>query len=217
MVQHEIGQFDIPNRQLVVIKKESKGDSWTDIGNAKITHTIFGRAKIRVIREKDKIRRTWLMAAMVSIALVGSVWLGWIAAQNAELLQSETAMPPVSIKPSEPPLTESGIPASDWESTPQQPLDLKASDRIGQQVEIIQSLTESKSQTEPHAKGKKKSQNESESKSSPKSPAAAQSAAPAAATPPASHPAEIRPATVVSPIEPAIKENTSIQSPAGNN
>ena len=54
---HEISQYDIPDRQLLAAKAQSSVGRRKDIGEAVITHTIFGKARVRIIREQDKIRR----------------------------------------------------------------------------------------------------------------------------------------------------------------
>lgn len=74
---HEISQYDIPDRQLLATKAQSRAGMGEDIGEAKIIHTIFGRAKVRVIREQDKKRRAWLLATLVVMALAAAAWEGW--------------------------------------------------------------------------------------------------------------------------------------------
>jgi hypothetical protein len=88
---HEISQFDIPDRQLMA--GSGQAGIWSDIGEAKITHTIFGRAKIRVVREKDKILRAWLLAVLAVIMLSVAAWQGWVALQQSKLLAD---VPPLS-------------------------------------------------------------------------------------------------------------------------
>ncbi len=88
---HEISQFDIPDRQMMSSSAQAR--MWSDIGEAKITRTIFGRAKVRVIREKDKVIRTWLIAALVVTVLGVAAWQGWVALQQSKLLADT---PPLS-------------------------------------------------------------------------------------------------------------------------
>jgi len=88
---HDIGQFDIPNRQLMASSAHSS--MWSDIGEAKITRTIFGRHKIRVVREKDRILRTWLLAALAAMALAAAAWEGWTIYQQSREIP---APPPLS-------------------------------------------------------------------------------------------------------------------------
>lgn len=90
---HEISQFDIPDRQLLASNKQPGPDMSTDIGEAKITRTIFGRARIRVVRERDKKRRALLLSVLAVMALSAAAWQGWLALQRSELL---VAQPPLS-------------------------------------------------------------------------------------------------------------------------
>ncbi len=95
---YEISQYDIPNRQLLATNRKPGADRWTEIGEVKITHTIFGKAKVSVTREQDKKRRKWLLAVVVFTvtALVAAVWQGWISLHPGKLFQSETAPLPSS-------------------------------------------------------------------------------------------------------------------------
>lgn len=81
---HEISQFDISDRQLLATS--ARASMWSDIGEAKITRSIFGRARVRVIREKDKIIRVWLLATLAVVAIAVAAWQGWNAFQQSELL-----------------------------------------------------------------------------------------------------------------------------------
>ena len=90
---HEISQFDIPDRQLLAGNKQPGLEILTDIGEAKITRTIFGGARVRVVRERDKKRRAWLLSALAVMALSAGAWQGWVALQRSELL---VAQPPLS-------------------------------------------------------------------------------------------------------------------------
>ncbi|MHB1236938.1 MAG: hypothetical protein ACYCY7_05200 [Gallionella sp.] len=53
-----------------------------DIGEAKITRTIFGGPRIRVICERDKKRRARMLAALVAILIAIAAWRGWVALQQ---------------------------------------------------------------------------------------------------------------------------------------
>ncbi len=109
-MSHEINRTDASDGQS---QGGIKG-CWTDIGEATVTHTIFGNAKVRIIRRHDKRRRAlWLMAtgAMVITALA---WQAWLPSQQAELQRSEDPVSglnatevipsqPTEIKPAAPP------------------------------------------------------------------------------------------------------------------
>ena len=72
-----IEQFYIPDRQLQASTSPPNVNVWTDIGEAKIQQTIFGKAKIQIIRKQDKKRRAWLWTILVVTASVAASWQGW--------------------------------------------------------------------------------------------------------------------------------------------
>jgi cytoskeletal protein RodZ len=80
---HEIGQYDIPERLLRISNAQSKVIIGKDIGEAKVTLTIFGRAKVRVIRERDTKRRTWLLV-ILAMAIAAAAWQWWISFQQIQ-------------------------------------------------------------------------------------------------------------------------------------
>lgn len=147
---HEISQLDIPDRQLLASDAQPRAGTWTEIGEAEITHTIFGRAKVRIIRKHDKTRRARLLTALVLAALAVAAWQGWIASQQTESLQnadplsagsakvqvSAPAVQPENIEPpaapaivenksGTPPQAEISKPAISRKSAAQQSPDLK--------------------------------------------------------------------------------------------
>jgi len=79
---YEISQFDILNRQLMASKPQpGSGKAW-DIGEAKVTRTLFGRARVRVIRDQDRKRRAWLLAVLFVAAAAATAWEGWVIFQR---------------------------------------------------------------------------------------------------------------------------------------
>jgi hypothetical protein len=90
MVQ-ETGQHDISDRQLMNANSQIKASEWTEIGQAEVVHTIFGKAKVRIIRKHDKMRRAlyWL-ALGVMLAIT---WEGWILYQHFETERAEVMHP----------------------------------------------------------------------------------------------------------------------------
>jgi cytoskeletal protein RodZ len=82
---YEISQLDVPDRQLLPTSARSKASLSTEIGEAIVTHTIFGRAKVRIIRKHDKMRRTlWLVALLGVTVVAAAAWQGWMAAHQTE-------------------------------------------------------------------------------------------------------------------------------------
>ncbi len=97
-----IEQFYIPDRQLRASSSPPNVNVWTDIGEAKIKQTIFGKAKIQIIRKHDKKRRAWLWAILVVTASAAASWQGWeiyqlklSAAPPPSLSESIKVSPPV--------------------------------------------------------------------------------------------------------------------------
>ncbi len=82
-MSHEINQLDIPDRQMKA--GGARPGNWTEIGEAKVTHSIFGRARVRIIRKQDKTRRilVWL-AGIVVVVAAAAVWQGRLTSQQAE-------------------------------------------------------------------------------------------------------------------------------------
>lgn len=94
---HDVNQLDIPDRELLA--GSARPNVWTEIGEAKITHTIFGRAKVRIVRKHDNTRRVmWLSGITAIVIATAVVWQGLIAPQQTEPVQSEDLPPPVRAK-----------------------------------------------------------------------------------------------------------------------
>ena len=93
-MSHETTQLDMPVHQLVI---NSPPSVWTEIGEAQITHTIFGKAKVRIVRKHDNLRRALWWAAIAAVAVAIALWQGWFALLQTEP-QSEEAPPSVSAK-----------------------------------------------------------------------------------------------------------------------
>ena len=89
---YEISQFDILNRQLLAGNPQPGEVVVSDIGEAKVSRTIFGRAKVRVIRTQDRKRRAWLLTILLVIAVAAAGWEGWVIFQRMQ-----NATPPVPL------------------------------------------------------------------------------------------------------------------------
>ncbi len=84
----ENSQFDLSGIQLRESKTQPKVSFSREIGEAQIVHTIFGKAKVRIIRKNDNLYRMMRIAAMVIVAAIGAVALqNWYAAQHPEAEQ----------------------------------------------------------------------------------------------------------------------------------
>ena len=85
-MNHEISQLDIPDRQLLA--SNTRPNIWTEIGEAQITHTIFGRAKVRIIRKNDNRHRIFWVAGIAVLAIAAAAWQGLFTSQQPEEVQS---------------------------------------------------------------------------------------------------------------------------------
>jgi hypothetical protein len=75
-MKHEYSQTDQ--------RRAAKARAWTEIGEAQITHTLFGKAKVRIILQRDKTRRaSWLLAMLLTL-MAAVAWLEWLAPQPTE-------------------------------------------------------------------------------------------------------------------------------------
>lgn len=137
---HEMSQLDIPDRQLRTTSAHPRVSLSREIGEAQITHTIFGKAKVRIIRKHDNVRRALWWAAVMALAAVA--WQGWVASQypaptdpasalgakeqvNApaapvENIATPAPLPAEMSQPSVPPAAID-TPAASLQSAPQQP------------------------------------------------------------------------------------------------
>lgn len=240
---HEIREYDIPDRQLLTTNSQSNAGRWTNIGEAKITHTIFGKAKVRIIREQDKVRRAWMLAGLVLVmaAMATAAWQGWITSNQAESAQSTDPQFPLNAKGQgvaadsqpeyTPPVTQQSVvgkvkaasqtginnPLSGLKGVTQQALGLKASEHIASNSVATQSLTESKPKKSPLASGTNSSVNQADMQQPSKLSDPGQPANTTSTTPSARKPAASKPAAVAPLAAPLLKEITPNQLPAGDN
>lgn len=91
-MSHENSPLDISDRQLLPPASPSV---WTEIGEAEITHNIFGRAKVRIIRKHDNARRALWLVAIVAVAAIA--WQGWLAFRPVDSSQSADSLPHASM------------------------------------------------------------------------------------------------------------------------
>lgn len=91
-------EFEISGIQLRESKTQPRVSMSREIGEAQIVHTIFGKAKVRIIRKHDKMRRALWWAGVAGAAAIAAVaWQqGWFAPQQTEPQQSADALPAAS-------------------------------------------------------------------------------------------------------------------------
>lgn len=70
-MQYDMERFEQP----LVDETQPKAQVWTDIGDAEVEHSIFGKARVRVYRKRDEVRKAlgWTLLCMGLV--VGAVWL----------------------------------------------------------------------------------------------------------------------------------------------
>lgn len=77
-------QFDIFESPLLASSTQRHESKWTDISEAKITHTMFGKARVRTSGEQQKIRRAWLLTLLAVTILAAAAWEWSMAPQKTE-------------------------------------------------------------------------------------------------------------------------------------
>lgn len=207
----EISEFDIQDRQLLATGAKPGVSISTDIGKAEITHTIFGRARVRIIRERDNKRRAWLLGALAVVAIAAAAWQGWTVLQqsgshpaslplsarirvSAPTTQPEnippTVTPPsVTNRPLTPLQTEINKLMTSQKSAPQPPPGLNAPGQMAAKPVTAQSLaaskplTASKPQAAPLATSNNPLRDQTDKPLQPRLSAPTQPVAPSVATP----------------------------------
>lgn len=71
---YEISQFDLADRQLLTGSARPAARTCTEIGNAQVTQSIFGKARIRIICAHDRIRRVRMLSALLAITIALAIW-----------------------------------------------------------------------------------------------------------------------------------------------
>jgi multisubunit Na+/H+ antiporter MnhC subunit len=97
---------DIADRQLPTVDTPHNESEWTEIGTAEITQSIFGKARVHIIRQHDKVRRAWFLTALVVSLMVTAVAAVIWQEQNAPLASTTAPAPQLSALP------EANAPAS---------------------------------------------------------------------------------------------------------
>jgi hypothetical protein len=92
-MSQEIGPLTLSERQLLMNTKP-KASEWTEIGEVKITTTIFGAAKVSIVSKHPKLRRAIFWIALVVVAALAWVW--WALFHPAEPPPKIEFVPPLS-------------------------------------------------------------------------------------------------------------------------
>lgn len=97
-MQYDMERFDQP----LVDETQPKVHVWTDIGEAEVEHSIFGKAKVRVYRKRDEIRGALRWTLLSMSLVVGAVWLVSDAARQPEIVYVAPPKPVVEVAKPEP-------------------------------------------------------------------------------------------------------------------
>lgn len=98
-MSHETSQVAIQDRPLLSVDAQLGMGRWTEIGEAEVIQTIFGKAKVRIIRKHDQTRRrAWLLTALAVTTIGTAAWQSWLASQHVEPQQTADIPLPVSAK-----------------------------------------------------------------------------------------------------------------------
>ena len=227
---HEISQFDISDRQRLETGAQQKPGLWMDIGEAKITRTIFGRPRIRVSCERDKRRRAWILTALVVTLIAVAAWQGWAALQ--QMLNAPPPLPLSARIRVSPPVfePEDFTPAAKRQKTrtqillegmatrrppePQQP-PVNASGQIAAKPVKVKPSVAHKSKAPLVA-----NDNSTADQAGTQPPPMLSDPirlAPSVTASPATHPSANRPASIVPLAKLPVKEGTTTQPPSSNN
>lgn len=91
-MQHDTGRFGQP----LVDDTPPRAGTWTDIGDAEVSNTIFGTATVRIYRRQDALRSARLWTLLMLGLIVVAVWLVQDKARQPEIVYVAPPAPPVA-------------------------------------------------------------------------------------------------------------------------
>lgn len=74
---------------------------WTEIGEVKITQTLFGKVKVQVVTEQNDRLRNWIIALILLLVLGVASWQAWQAWQQPEATVNAESTNPDSMSEAE--------------------------------------------------------------------------------------------------------------------
>lgn len=221
-MSHETGQLENIDRQLMETGATPKPSEWTEIGEAEIVYTIFGKAKVRIIRKNDKMRH-WIIL-LVTLVIVVVAWQGWVIFERTEPIQSTDyfgskgaklnlapALPSATISES-----NNAQSVSTQKSESQQSIGLKDANQTTAKPLVHQPLKDFRSQSAPVATNNPSIMNQPDKHLSPPQ-LSKQIVLPTAPLPHTTQSAASSPAAISLPVAPIIKADTTISTPASDN
>lgn len=94
-MSEQSSQPDLQDRQLIPAR--SRVSLSREIGEAVVTHNIFGKARVRIIRKNDKLHRTMWLLALIGAGIAAAVaWQGWVASQPDEIVTDVPTVAPAA-------------------------------------------------------------------------------------------------------------------------
>lgn len=103
-MSYKVRQLDFEDRPLLSRQNESV---WTDIGQAEVTYSLFGKAKVRIVRKHDRLRRNVLLSLAIVGALAFLIWktgvLNLLHTDPVQIVESaDSRVPRIEVMPSTP-------------------------------------------------------------------------------------------------------------------
>jgi hypothetical protein len=101
-VQNEIGLYEVPPHRLLISYEGKRVGVGRELGEARIVSTIFGRAKVHIIRKQDHSGWLWFLAIFAVLVMMAMVafWAKMTALHTSET--SSITVLPRPVKPQTP-------------------------------------------------------------------------------------------------------------------
>ncbi len=115
-MQNETGLYEIPADRLV-FTHETLGAS-RELGEVEIVNTIWGTAKVRVIRKQDNSKLAWMLGALGALAGIAIVWYLAFTPKTETPGPHSLAMPQTTV----PKTSAENAPAQNMAETPAAPV-----------------------------------------------------------------------------------------------
>lgn len=100
-MQNETSQYDIATHQLLTPKESRRLERHTEIGEVRVVHTIFGKAKVRAVRKYHNPDLLWSAAIIVvaAFAVAAFLWKGTPPSPEPAQQPEAVVAPPVMAQP----------------------------------------------------------------------------------------------------------------------
>ena len=131
MPPEETDPFDIHDRLARENTAPKSTSVWTEIGEAEVAHTLFGKARVRIRRRQDDALMAWRWTSFSIMLVGGAVWLVW------------TLAPLPAIQATVAPAAENGTPPAIVQSEPVQDDDKPAAPPLMPRVNLPSARTDS--------------------------------------------------------------------------